>query len=817
MDRGRNGKRRGKKRKAAEALAVEDPSLREQPSTPSNFDLVYPFWFEIETPEINPPFLDPSGPLYGMNGKLYIRLRPPIAEINKAVGLRTDGSLRVNNSGQLGLNVQTGAGIGSNADGLSVLVDGKSIGFDTNGQLQVNVEPQGPLEITSEGLDIKVDNTTIEVDSWELSVKLDPDEPIDAGPNGMKLNIDDTLLIAPHDTTGVMELGVHLNPKGPVTADENGIDLEIDPNTLKNVTADDNTTLTVKLSPQGGITSSENGIQINADNESIECQDNTLQVKLDPAGHLTKTATGLAVDSAITGVTVDPAGPIYQTASGLNLRVRPACGLEIATDGRGGKRARATNATLTTKFKTAGGISADEGGMFINLGNILRPGGPIEKDTSGIFLLYNTDNLENDAERGLDTVVRLKYLSPYCTFQSGELSLNNFSAIARSQAGVNWPCSYFLFMANSSGMVNASLTVLLDKTRITTMGSGPAGKIQFTFIVSTNPTQYPYTNHSNLSTPVLYPDDPATISFFAPALTGRGSFTVPNSGTNWYVDSWSRGVEFSFIPSGNNFTYGVSYIHFYPASVTSHETEPPVIVMNAHINLNPATQNWYTNSGSQSMNTGPILFSYYSSIPNFEGLPVPRTVALPESFLPSPSSPEPPLPDSSEPEPTLRSPTLPPAMTPEPALPSPTAPEPVLPTEPTLPSPTAPEPILPAEPALPSPTDPEPVLPEPAIPEPALPEPAVPEPVVPEPIIPEPVVPAPILPEPSLPPQESSAHTPKLPDTVEEVEAEILSPTRGDTFLSPVSMEDPPAFPADLPPPPVLDNLSVLETKPAIL
>lgn len=128
-----------------------------QRANPGEVDLVYPFWYQVESPvEITPPFLDPSGPLYtSLDGNLSLRLSAPITNIQRSIGLKTDSSLSVN----------------------------------SNGALQVAVDPTGPVISGNGGLTVTV-ASPLEVVANSLQVKTDPSSAITTSADGLTLSID---------------------------------------------------------------------------------------------------------------------------------------------------------------------------------------------------------------------------------------------------------------------------------------------------------------------------------------------------------------------------------------------------------------------------------------------------------------------------------------------------------------------------------------------------------------------------------------------------------------------------------------------------
>lgn len=174
---------------------------------------------------INPPFLDPNGPLVDNGDQLLLKTKPPIAILNKAVGIKIDNSLHV----------------------------------DENNQLGINVDCEGPLDILENGLNIKTDNS-LWVDDWELGVQIAAQQPVSIEPEGITVHVDDTLLIEENTETGKHEIGVHLNLDGPITADAAGVDLEYDSSTLQVTNISGNNALGVKIKQDNPITKDKDGI-----------------------------------------------------------------------------------------------------------------------------------------------------------------------------------------------------------------------------------------------------------------------------------------------------------------------------------------------------------------------------------------------------------------------------------------------------------------------------------------------------------------------------------------------------------------------------
>nr|ANQ43481.1 fiber [Fowl adenovirus 8b] len=263
-------------RDASKVPKMQTPAPSATANGNDELDLVYPFWLQNGStgggggggsggnPSLNPPFLDPNGPLAVQNSLLKVNTAAPITVTNKA---------------------------------LTLAYEPESLELTNQQQLAVKIDPEGPLKATTEGIQLSVDPTTLEVDDvdWELTVKLDPDGPLDSSAAGITVRVDETLLIEDAGSGQGKELGVNLNPTGPITADEQGLDLEIDNQTLKVNSVTGGGVLAVQLKSQGGLTVQTDGIQVNTQN-SITVTNGALDVKVAANGPLESTDTGLTLN-----------------------------------------------------------------------------------------------------------------------------------------------------------------------------------------------------------------------------------------------------------------------------------------------------------------------------------------------------------------------------------------------------------------------------------------------------------------------------------------------------------------------------------------
>ncbi|WPS63628.1 fiber 2 [Aviadenovirus phalacrocoracidae] len=320
----------------------------------------------------------------------------------------------------------------------------------------------------------------------------------------------------------------------------------------------------------------------------------------------------LIVDpSGRASVRVSPDGGIDTTSRGLAVRINPD---GVITSGDEGISLNLDGETLWSK-------SPDK-----TIAVKLKPNGVIASNSEGIYLRYNASDLVTTAN-GLGLPVRPRYLSPYCTMESGDPTLMNFSAKVKSASNTDWPCSYYLFMANSSGMVNGNVIIMLDRSKIETPGPGIKSFIGFTFVI-TSDTSIPGSNHSNLSPdPIFFPNEASTKTFFAPNanLVKRGAeYDIPSDGQNWYVPQKERGLQTYFCPKGHLFQFTLSAAGCFPANVVQSATSSSnsrVFVMSFGINPTDSSPNWYdSNVNAGTLHTGPIPFSYYGTTPDYSDL-----------------------------------------------------------------------------------------------------------------------------------------------------------------------------------------------------
>lgn len=213
--------------------------MKKKTRTGGTVNLIYPYNYSVgNVSQVNPPFLDPDGPMQDNNGGLNVKVAAPINKANNHIGLSHDASLEVTKDGFLALNYST----------------------------------ECPIITLDDGIHLRTD-TSLRVDEeWELGVNIRPYEPLETTNEGLRLNFDDTLLVSESETVkDTYELGVAINHEGPITADEKGIDLEIDQKTMV-VSTGNNPALGVKIKTDGGLASDENGVAVNVDGTTIKIE-----------------------------------------------------------------------------------------------------------------------------------------------------------------------------------------------------------------------------------------------------------------------------------------------------------------------------------------------------------------------------------------------------------------------------------------------------------------------------------------------------------------------------------------------------------------
>ncbi|BBJ21556.1 fiber protein [Crane-associated adenovirus 1] len=556
-------------------------------------NIVYPLWYEVGESDLNPPLIEPDGPLYDDNGKLNIHVSAPLSKANKTLSLNHDSTLETTEEGQL----------------------------------SVKINPEGPLEVSPDGLNIKIDDSLHIDDDWELGLKLKEDQPFKSTLNGLELVVDDTLLI---DNSPPYELGVHLSQNGPITADTDGIDLEYDPSTLKIQDGINGKELAVNISPNGGIINEYDGLSIKYNPSSINIGNEGIEVK----------TTG-AVSSTSQGLNVTVSSPLNVSNNSLNLSYDPNTLEIINSNGSQALAVKSTSATVDVDDKTITYNSSNQ------LSVKLKNGGPIDSDASGVFLLFDNNNFINDERYGLTLPVNIRNLSPYCSFESGNPALTDFSAVVRSSSQTDWKCAYYVHLSNTNGIVNGNLMLKIDKSKIINVGSGSPYNIQFTFVLNLNPANI-NNNHSNISPPTLFPADPNTITYFPPdpKQFTSGFIGIPYIGGNWFQPPNAYGNELSIRPSGTNMVFLMSTVNYYAAQVIppSHVEVPDiksfddfVLVFTFSINCSSSSANWFDPSnGTSTIIIGPLPFSYQAAFPKYGSVKIPPVFEPNLQSLPNP-------------------------------------------------------------------------------------------------------------------------------------------------------------------------------------
>lgn len=450
-----------------------------------------------------------------------------------------------------------------------------------NGKLNVAVTP--PVSIVNKRIGLSIDNTSLEVEENKLGVKLDPQGALQYDTNGIAIVTDSTLQITD------WELGVKIADEQPIDFTAEGLVLNVDDTLLVDQGLSGEHELGVHLNPQGPINADHNGLDIDYD-ESLQVTQFDTVYKL--------------------GIKVDSAAPLLVTGDGLSLKIDQST-LEVK-DGKlnvkdGASNNIAVNNTMT--INTANGTTT--------LG--VKVSGVIVGDNSGVRLLYDTSDFIDNSSVGLQAKTPISYLSPYCTFESGDKALNTFTSQVRSNNNVNWPCSYYIFMANSSGVVNASMMFLLDKNNITNMGPPPGTTTTFRATFVLNISGDYQTSHSMSSSTVTTcrPNVTSTRTFFVPnqAITSVDCYNLkPISSGNYYISD-PKGQVIELNARGQEYRWKTAHVTITPAKVLDIVPIPPaVIALSFYGGL--TGQNWYDRFIGSYL-TGPFCFSYQGSVPDF--------------------------------------------------------------------------------------------------------------------------------------------------------------------------------------------------------
>ncbi len=542
--------------------------------TPATVDLNYPFWYTNSdnggggggggpNPPIVPPFVDPNGPLVDNSGLLSIRLQKPIVAVgavgNKAVTVLTDNTLGLNDSYQLGLKVAPNGGIIAEQDGLKIDVDqgaGLTLGVD--------------------GLGVSVDDLSLEIDpDFNLSVKLDPTGPLSESRNGIMLITDSTLTIDPSDENpDQYELGVKLSTHGPINADAEGLDLDYDQQTL---------TLESASGAEGHL---------------------ALTVKLDET--MRKTDAGIGINKSIIPEP-SPSGP---------LAIRGQNELILSID-----NTLAVNESKQLTVVGGGSSSITVTPPISNTDNnislMIDPRSILGRDTAGLTALINNNDFTNHTTQGLSLLTPIKYLSPYCIMTSGDVNLPpTISEVISSTRAQKWKCGYYLQMVNSSGIVNGSINILLDKARMAT--DPPSyNNLEFAFALGFNPSDQDVQYCTLINTEYV-PNETAA-SFFVPKTLGSSlhDLAIQPQALNWFMSYTTSGSLTTFKPS----TYPAetlytrdSIMNFSVRRLASG-TRSNVLFFSFFLQL----PNVFTNY--ESVCTTPLTFSYVAiDKPSFLGL-----------------------------------------------------------------------------------------------------------------------------------------------------------------------------------------------------
>lgn len=452
------------------------------------------------------------------NGGLNIKVKPPITNVDGYIGLDCWKPI-----------VLSGKKLGLQYD--------SSLTRNREGKLCLQYANDCPIVTLEEGIQLQTDSTLHVDDNWELGVNIKYTEPLDYDQHGLKLNLDDTLLVSENEADPQrFELGVAINHTGPITADSQGIDLEYDQKSLF-VTSTNNPALAVKLKSAGALASDRGGIYVNFDDATMQISNGKLAVKSAAFDFTTDNQSINFNDRKISaklknngGISKDNDG-MYVSVDGSTITIQQ--GKLVAN-------------TSTSTIAINNTLKYDTGNK---LGVNLKEGGVIVSDSSGVRLLYNND-FKEDQSNGLALQVPIKYLSPYVIYESGTFNLSTYDSIVRTSRQ-NWPCAYYAYAANSSGIVNMTLQIAIRREDVIQI-QGDGNKILFTFVV--NPGGHFGGDHSHMKRVKYTPSNDITKQYFAPTLQDSVyKKSIPAAGASWYVPfAANPGLYGDFMPVNRN-------------------------------------------------------------------------------------------------------------------------------------------------------------------------------------------------------------------------------------------------------------------------
>lgn len=209
-----------------------------------------------------------------------------------------------------------------------------------------------------------------------------------------------------------------------------------------------------------------------------------------------------------------------------------------------------------------------------------------------------------------NTGLHLLHKSNYY-YESGYKRLDIFNSVVRSSNGKVWPCSYYIRASNCGGVVNMGVEIMLDRSKITDIGSNPGdtpNAVYFTFII--NPSTNPEGNHSNLEMNKFIPSN----EYFIPddEVYSIYTYKIGSKDTNWFINMNQSNGKFSDITPispRTSFRWNKSSFKYVVGTVNVTPTPPKVIIV--IFNLACVDGSWYSqNTGN--VYVGPVFLQYVS-------------------------------------------------------------------------------------------------------------------------------------------------------------------------------------------------------------
>lgn len=564
--------------------------------------------------------LDPTGPIIVRAGQLQLNTDETLTLVNGALSVSNPSS-----GGSEEVQIDPNGGLTSSTSGIAI-----------------NAKADGGIGVSSEGVAVKTKTGgSLQVGSDGMSVMLNTNGGITDSGSGIGLNLSASSGLSLSSNA----LSIRLKSASGMVCDSNGLSLLVGSQAGLELT--DESYVRVKASSSGGIDRTTNGLVIKLPSRcGLRTSDSGLTVNLaDNSGLQISDANGLSVKLKSTGAILSTAtdGMYVNLATNSGLQISSNNGLSVKLKGAGGLQSSATDG-MSVKLKSGGGLAVDSSGLYVT-GSTLsesrsidstlgvdgktigvkddalyvrtKEGGILESDENGLFVLYNTSDFVNHVQNGLSTVTPIRHLSPYCAYETGNLSLDEFTTTGISSTGAVWSLAHSAIYSNSNGIVTCLLNVKVSKKTIQNLGNAPSDgndRAQFTIIL--NPSGRNEGQHSNITAGTSFPTDYDCKPYMTPLPETAFSAEVCNYTQSWYNggNSTKCGTVVQFVPDGDLYNYQTSTMNYYVGCVSGTSPKLPVIVVTYDIRLSGG--NWY-NLTNGTFCTGYQTLSWRSSIPSF--------------------------------------------------------------------------------------------------------------------------------------------------------------------------------------------------------